>query len=242
MIVMFSRVLQEYLILLFLFCIIRINYLSRCKIFSSCAYAWIAFPFVSADGESSSEDEEDYLIEYELLSNASTEPWDGNEDMWGSRSADAPPLNMVPSSGEYNSDDSIGSAAVQTNVLDGSEHKVADTASSSSPVSHVALIDHNIGDQIVVVQHSDGMATSETSATSADVIEAIGISNMEVTEKSVSKKNEHGTEELEKVMHEMAGMRENMRNMSDGQRREMAARLAVRMASMFLDDDEEDDN
>lgn len=64
-----------------------------------------------------------------------------------------------------------------------------------------------------------------------------------VFEKPVAKsKKEHGAADLEKMMHEMSSMRENMRNMPDGQRREMAAQLAMRMASVFLDEDEEDDD
>lgn len=192
------------------------------------------------DGEFSSDDEEDFLIEYEVLSNVSTEPWDGNEDMWSFRGADAPPLDVVPSNGEYKIDNTIESA--KTDVPGDHEEKSADASSSSSAFSHVASTAQDSGDQIVVVEHSDGVERLETSTTSADIIETVDISSFEVTEKSVLKNSkEHGAEDLEKMMHEMASMRENMRNMSDGQRREMAAQLAMRMASMFLDDDEEDD-
>lgn len=193
------------------------------------------------DGESSSEDEEDFLIEYEVLSNASTEPWDGNEDLWSFRGTDAPPLDVVPSSGEYKAADSVVSATTQTNVLGDHQDKSADASSSTSTVSHVATTTEDSGDQIIVVQHSDVVERLETT-TSVDVTETVEISSLEVTEKIILKNNkEHGAEDLEKMMHEMAGMRENMRNMSDGQRREMAAQLAMRMASMFMDDDEEDD-
>jgi len=200
------------------------------------------FDINSTDGEFSSDDEEDFLIEYEVLSNASTEPWDGNEDMWSFRGAEDPPLDVVPSNGEYKTDNTVEYA--KTGVLGDQEGtKSADASSSSSTVFHVASTAQDSGDQIVVVEHSEGAEHLETSTTaSADVTETVDIRGFEVTEKSVSKnKKEHGAEDLEKMMHEMASMRENMRNMSDGQRREMAAQLAMRMASMFLDDDEEDD-
>lgn len=195
------------------------------------------------DGGFSSDDEEDFLIEYEILSNASTEPWEGNEDMWSFRGADAPPLDVVASNGEYKIDNTIESAKPQTDVLEGERDEIsAGASSSSSTVSHVASTAQDSGDQIVVVEHSEKGEPEETSTTSADILDTVDLSSFEVTEKSVTKnKKEHGAEDLEKMMHEMASMRENMRNMSDGQRREMASQLAMRMASMFLDDDEEDD-
>jgi hypothetical protein len=162
--------------------------------------------------------------------------------LWSFRGTDAPPLDVVPSSGEYKAADSVVSATTQTNVLGDHQDKSADASSSTSTVSHVASTTEDSGDQIIVVQHSDVVERLETSTTSVDVTETVEISSLEVTEKIVLKNNkEHGAEDLEKMMHEMAGMRENMRNMSDGQRREMAAQLAMRMASMFMDDDEEDD-
>jgi hypothetical protein len=53
---------------------------------------------------------------------------------------------------------------------------------------------------------------------------------------------EHGAEDLERLMFEMASMRENMQSMSDGQRKEMAAQLAIRMATMFNGDEDEDED
>lgn len=149
---------------------------------------------------------------------------------------------MVPSSGEYKADDIIVSATTQTNAPGDHEDKSADASPSTSTVPHIASTAEDSGDQIVVVQHSDGVERLETPTTSADVVETVEISSIEVTKKPVFKNDkEHGAEDLEKMMHEMTSMRENMRNMSDAQRREMAAQLAMRMASMFLDDDEEDD-
>lgn len=193
------------------------------------------------DREFSSDEEEDFLIEYEVLSNASTEPWDGNEDMWSFRGAEAPPLDVVPSHGEYKTDTTVEST--EADVLGGHiDIKSAAASSSSTTFSPVASTAQDSGDQIVVVEHSEGAEHLKTSTTtSADVLETADFRGFEKIQKSVSKNKDHGAEDLEKMMHEVASMRENMRNMPDIQRREMAAQLAMRMASMFLDDDEDDD-
>jgi alpha- and gamma-adaptin-binding protein p34 len=49
----------------------------------------------------------------------------------------------------------------------------------------------------------------------------------------------YGLDDLEKIMSEIGNMRSNLRLMPDFQRREMAAKLAMKMAAMFGDDDEE---
>lgn len=49
----------------------------------------------------------------------------------------------------------------------------------------------------------------------------------------------YGLDDLEKLMSEIGNMRSNLRLMPDFQRREMAAKLAMKMAAMFGDDDEE---
>lgn len=49
----------------------------------------------------------------------------------------------------------------------------------------------------------------------------------------------YGLDDLEKIMSEIGNMRSNLRFMPDFQRREMAAKLAMKMAAMFGGDDEE---
>lgn len=49
-----------------------------------------------------------------------------------------------------------------------------------------------------------------------------------------------GVEDLEQLMCEISHMRENLRLMPDMQRKEMAAALAMKMASMFADSSDED--
>jgi alpha- and gamma-adaptin-binding protein p34 len=50
----------------------------------------------------------------------------------------------------------------------------------------------------------------------------------------------YGIDDLEQLMSEIGNMRSNLRLMPDFQRREMAAKLAMKMAAMFGDDDEEE--
>ncbi|KAK1321102.1 hypothetical protein QJS10_CPA03g02455 [Acorus calamus] len=49
-----------------------------------------------------------------------------------------------------------------------------------------------------------------------------------------------GYEDLERLMSEISNMRSNMRLMPDSQRREMAAKLAMKMANMFADSSDEE--
>ena len=54
-------------------------------------------------------------------------------------------------------------------------------------------------------------------------------------------RKEHAFDDLEQLMHEMAHMRENLRLMPYPLRKEMVGRLAMKMASIFSDDEENED-
>jgi GTPase SAR1 family protein len=184
------------------------------------------------DGDFSSEDGEDYLIEYELLSNASTEPWDGNEEMWTFRGSDAPPLNVVPSTGEYTDPETSG-------IIFNKEGDSEDYPTDVSPPSGM----NSLAESTVIVQHSDGVEEPEASTSSGVVSRTVLPEPLKATEKpKPTNDKEHGAEDLERLMFEMASMRENMQSMSDGQRKEMAAQLAIRMATMFNGDEDEDED
>jgi hypothetical protein len=49
----------------------------------------------------------------------------------------------------------------------------------------------------------------------------------------------YGLDDLERLMSEIGNMRSNLRLVPDFQRREMAAKLAMKMATMFGDSDDE---
>ena len=220
------------------------------KCFNICPYGWAAVVSsqkfmclcphsVCSCADFSSEDEVDYLIEYELLSNASTEPWDGNEDLWSFRGSDAPPLDVITSISEYQAKESSATSSSQRNEFVDAQDDHRDTSPPSTVDSLGQSRVDDIEDQIVVVEHSDGLAGSETLASLPSSLVFVNGPVEEAQEFRNDK--EHGAQDLEQLMHEMASMRENMRTMSDVQRREMAAQLAMRMATMFNGDEEEDE-
>lgn len=213
------------------------------------AYGWAAVvsprmfmclcPYsVCACTDFSSEDEVDFLIEYELLSNASTEPWDGNEDLWSFRGSDVPPLDVVTSISEYQANESPATSSSQRNEYVDAQDDHGDTSPPPTIDSLGQSRVDDVEDQIVVVEYSDGLAGSETSASLPSSLVFV---NGQVEAQEVRNDKEHSAQDLEQLMHEMASMRENMRTMSDVQRREMAAQLAMRMATMFNGDEEEDE-
>jgi hypothetical protein len=166
------------------------------------------------------------------LSNASTEPWDGNEEMWTFRGSDAPPLNVVPSTGEYTDPETSG-------IIFNKEGDSEDYPTDVSPPSGM----NSLAESTVIVQHSDGVEEPEASTSSGVVSRTVLPEPLKATEKpKPTNDKEHGAEDLERLMFEMASMRENMQSMSDGQRKEMAAQLAIRMATMFNGDEDEDED
>lgn len=165
------------------------------------------------------------------MSNASTEPWDGNEEMWTFRGSDAPPLNVVPSTGEYTAPETSG-------IIFTKEGDYEDYPTDVSPPSGM----NSLAESTVIVQHSDGVEEPEASTSSGVVSRTVLPEPLKATEKpKPTNDKEHGAEDLERLMYEMASMRENLQSMPDGQRKEMAAQLAIRMATMFNDEDEDDD-
>jgi hypothetical protein len=193
---------------------------------------------------SSEEDELDYLIEYELLSNASTEPWDGNDELWAFTGSDAPPLDATVSAGEH---ETVMHTVTSTSEIHQESEVQNEVEVTSLPSSLGSLPEprfEEIGEQIVVVEMSDGIAETEMTplpqASSTEEALPPDVADGHV-DPGVMVNWEPGMEDMEQLMHEMANMRDNMRILSDGQRREMAAQLAMRMATMFKDDDEDED-
>ncbi len=201
---------------------------------------YVKFDIFNFADFSSEEDELDYLIEYELLSNASTEPWDGNDELWSFTGSDAPPLDATVSAGEHQTVTSTSEIHQESEV----QNEVEVTSLPSSVGSLPEPRFEEIGEQIVVVEMSDGIAETEMTplpqASSTEEALPPDVADAHV-DPGVMVNWEPGMEDMEQLMHEMASMRDNMRILSDGQRREMAAQLAMRMATMFKDDDEDED-
>ncbi|KAL2633388.1 hypothetical protein R1flu_004867 [Riccia fluitans] len=176
---------------------------------------------------SSSDDDSDYYIEYELLSNGSAEPWDGSgwEEQW----------TQAPAAQDVLTVETNGNTASSNGTADS---HYGDSVSTASPPVGIQ------SPQIVQVENEEAVTQRNRTVESANEVE--NRARSEDAENSVALNAHVGSDfdEIEQLMHEMTTMRENMRNVSDHHRREMAAQLAMRMAAMFDDDDEgdEDDN
>ncbi|KAL8136803.1 hypothetical protein V2J09_002804 [Rumex salicifolius] len=132
------------------------------------------------------ESEEDYEVEYEVLSGGSAEAWNDAEEVW---------ISAVTSTNSTHLETGESSQASEA-INDGSEPK----ASPSGDTEHESIVEEE------------------------------------------QEKGPHlELEELEQLMSEIGNMRENLRLMPDFQRREMAAEVAMRMATMFGEENSEDE-
>ncbi|CAM6118275.1 unnamed protein product [Calypogeia fissa] len=177
--------------------------------------------------EVTSDDDSDYYIEYELLSNGSAEPWEasGWEEQWSfSTHVDEP---APETSGSHSS-----SSATQTTVRSDLQHD------SNAIPTHVSEVkDRSTGEVVPTsqIQSKDVEMLSDESVDHPVVQNGFEVLSLDRPEPNGHKN--HELEDMEQLMSEMASMRMNMRSMSDQHRREMAARLALRMASMFKEDE-----
>ncbi|KAL3694309.1 hypothetical protein R1sor_007960 [Riccia sorocarpa] len=176
------------------------------------------------DEDSTSDDDSDYYVEYELLSNGSAEPWDGSgwEEQW----------TQAPAAQDERVVETNGDAAASNGTA---ESHNGDSVSAASPAVGVEQSSNEpqhvqVDNEVVTERNGTVESTSEGENESRrDNDASVGL-NTHV---------ESDYDAIEQLMNEMASMRENMRNVSDQRRREMAAQLAMRMAAMFNDDDEE---
>uniref|UniRef100_A0A0C9SB09 TSA: Wollemia nobilis Ref_Wollemi_Transcript_1339_1690 transcribed RNA sequence n=1 Tax=Wollemia nobilis TaxID=56998 RepID=A0A0C9SB09_9CONI len=180
-----------------------------------------------------SDDDSEYEIEYELLSNGSAEPWDGIEEPWVAFNNDKHNV-LVREEGE-NKNGLHDLPVEQPSNIQVEEQNVTP---SNAPQGE-GLVSQN---SVSFVQ-DDNKSEATTSLTS--IITGQDPSKAQGTEQGVEdpetrEKREYSFEELEQLMHEMARMRENLRLMPDSHRKEMAANLAMKMASLFADDEDDD--
>lgn len=191
-------------------------------------------PLVSPKNDDFSDDDSDFEIEYELLSNGSAEPWDGVEEPWMTVDNGTHEI-LVREEGENNEPKDIphgqvNETQVQQQNVATSIHPQKDGLASRTPV--VSADDSN---------------KSEASSSLNSIVTEQDLSGAPETEQGIEdaktrERRERSFEELEQLMLEMAHIRENLRLMPDTQRKEMAAKLALKMASTFADKEEEDDS
>eukprot|EP00262_Sarcandra_glabra_P007280 TRINITY_DN1998_c0_g1_i1.p1 TRINITY_DN1998_c0_g1~~TRINITY_DN1998_c0_g1_i1.p1 ORF type:complete len:349 (-),score=73.30 TRINITY_DN1998_c0_g1_i1:197-1207(-) len=146
------------------------------------------------ENEDLSDEESDYEVEYELLSEGSAEPWDGPEELW------VPPNDLTAPTDKE--------GAVNTTVQVKDKDPTRDT-----------------GD---VAQFQ-----ATTSATTSGVLDQDDSGNEEANISEQDKDLHLGFGGLEQLMCEISNMRDGLRLMPDFQRKEMAAKLAMKMAAMF---------
>ncbi|CAL5030395.1 unnamed protein product [Urochloa decumbens] len=166
--------------------------------------------------EESTDDESNYDFDYEVLSHGSDDQWEFVGGTSTSRSFER--------SNEAN---------------DTQDHAQGANASADASPSNALLSDTptETAEENTVTQSNktdDSDHVDRTAADSADHHQD------DAPEADSSFEDEHyGLDDLEKLMSEIGNMRSNLRLMPDFQRRDMAAKLAMKMAAMFGDDDDE---
>lgn len=160
--------------------------------------------------EESTDDDSDsnYEVEYEVLSRGSDEPWEfvgvSNNDL-PSTSKDIQFVNEEQLTNTKSLNFERGNLDVNVGV---------DAINTNSETCSEGDKEHEIVDEI--------KSNSETEVQNGN------IKNIDSDDESF-----YGPEDMEKLMCEIGSMRDNVRLMPDFQRREMAAKLAMKMASMF---------
>ncbi|CAL1377374.1 unnamed protein product [Linum trigynum] len=169
-------------------------------------------------------EQSDYELEYEVLSAGSAEPWD--DTRWVSASTTI----STPSEGESN-------AHVKHDVA-GLSNGNKESSSTASNAGGVMGIHPEDGEQ----GYEGNLLSSSAQREESSEDDKGAVRNAEVSEAN-GEVEPFDFEDLEKLMFEIGNIRDGLRLMPDVQRREMAANLAMKMASMFGggSDDEEPD-
>lgn len=187
---------------------------------------------VSPKKEEFSDDDSEYEIEYELLSNGSAEPWDGVEDPWVAVNNGTQDIHVTDERENIQESQNVPveqSSEIQVQKQDACT-SILQRNGSVSQTSVLSVHDEN---------HSEATTSSISSITEQG--ESEERTECSVEDAETRERREHTFDDLEQLMHEMARMRENLRLMPDPLRKEMAGRLAMKMASIFSDDEENED-
>lgn len=167
------------------------------------------------------DDESDFEIEYEVLSGPPDEPW----EFVSSTSKEA----------------GIGDEQVTTRNSQDLEHEIAVgdnkvDLSTSSKASVGASSPHSSDISSETIKKPDQTCDEDTVA--EQLAREVGGNTVDSVESDEDA--QYGHEDLERLMCEIGSMRDSLRLMPDFQRRDMAAKLAVKMASMFGYSSDED--
>lgn len=191
------------------------------------------------EGRGSDEDSE-ISIDYERLSNGSAEPWDGDEGPWTFyESAPLSSAEQETSAGTSSTSQQPLQEGLESSLQQGNTSLSREASPLSDTPNSMTERAPTITNEVHAEEHNstpssnipplNGGAGNEDAASSDEDSERVhenGRSDQDAESK-----------DFEQLMMEMAHVRESARLMSDSQRREMAANLALRMASLFDEDD-----
>ncbi|KAJ6809861.1 uncharacterized protein M6B38_159580 [Iris pallida] len=175
-------------------------------------------PHLPVEKEDITDDESDYEIEYEVLSG-------GSDDRWEYVSS-----NEQPSTSK---EVGIGDEQVVIRNNQDPEHEMAggdkrvDLSTSSSHSSDICSEKLDCGSE--TIKKLDQTCNGKLAAAQS------------TPEVEAQEDAQYGHEDLERLMCEIGSMRDSLRLMPDFQRRDMAAKLAMKMASMFGYSSDEDE-
>ncbi|KAF8702588.1 hypothetical protein HU200_032974 [Digitaria exilis] len=168
--------------------------------------------------EESTDDESNYDFEYEVLSHGSDDQWEFVGETSTSRSFET--------SNEANGAQDHAHQVVNPSADSDSSSNALPSDTPTETAEENTVTQTNKADDN---DHVDKTAEDSLDSHQGDAPEANNLSEDE----------HYGLDDLERLMSEIGNMRSNLRLMPDFQRREMAANLAMKMAAMFGDDDEE---
>ncbi|CAL5015239.1 unnamed protein product [Urochloa decumbens] len=167
--------------------------------------------------EESTDDESNYDFDYEVLSHGSDDQWEFVGETSTSRSFER--------SNEANGTQDHAHQGVNASADASSSNTLLNDTPTETAEENTVTQSNKTDDS----DHVDRTTADSADHRLDDALEA-----------DSSFEDEHyGLDDLEKLMSEIGNMRSNLRLMPDFQRREMAAKLAMKMAAMFGDDEEE---
>jgi len=195
--------------------------------------------------EEMTDEESDYEIEYEVLSRGSDEPWEYvgvscNELPSTSGEVGFVEEQITISSSEDLKHETIGEDKARVDIP---ASEAAAGASSSHPIDLVSETGttEEVGFASGAVGDKDQGKHDESKSTCEVEVQENTRGNLDRDVES-DEDSYYGHENLERLMCEIGSMRANLRLMPDVQRREMAAKLAMKMASMFGENSDDDGN
>lgn len=187
---------------------------------------------VSPKKQEFSDDDSEYEIEYELLSNGSAEPWDGVEDPWVAVNNGTQDIHITDERENIHESQNVP-VEQPSNIQAQEQNACASILESNGSVSQTPVLSIHDGN------HSEATTSLISIVTEQGELEERTEHSIEDSE--TRERREPAFDDLEQLMHEMARMRENLRLIPDPLRKEMAGRLAMKMASIFSDDEENED-